>query len=249
MAATEGSTCFLLLPTTFWVLPDVAPLVRTLVARCCRLGQTHNLLPPLGPACCGAGMACRGTKEPAPAQHLILCVLCLPACLAACLHVRFSFDRAPLRRMQQAIAAAGQQQLAQAACWLPPGGALVQQQGGSSHGGGSEAVAAEQARFDLLQPEADAVAAVAASMEEQGSQRLNAEQRQAVAAVVCGAGRAMPFALFGPPGVFWPLQSNIAIYCIEVLLWAWQASLQALLTAHLDLLLTLLALLQAQARQ
>jgi hypothetical protein len=59
----------------------------------------------------------------------------------------------------------------------------------------------------------------------------------------------MPFALFGPPGVFWPLQSNIAIYCIEVLLWAWQASLQALLTAHLDLLLTLLALLQAQARQ
>jgi hypothetical protein len=41
VAATEGSTCFLLLPTTFWVLPDVAPLVRQLqaAAGCCRLGR------------------------------------------------------------------------------------------------------------------------------------------------------------------------------------------------------------------
>mgnify|MGYP001810928834 CR=1 FL=1 len=37
-------------------------------------------------------------------------------------------------------------------------------------------------------------------MHERGSQRLNEEQRQAVAAVVCGAGRAFPYALFGPPG-------------------------------------------------
>jgi hypothetical protein len=43
VAATEGSTCFLLLPATFWVLPDVAPLVRLLPA-----GQAHKLLPPLG---------------------------------------------------------------------------------------------------------------------------------------------------------------------------------------------------------
>ena len=116
-------------------------------------------------------------------------------------HVRFSFDRAPLRRMHQAIAAAGQQQLAQAACWLPPGGALGPQPGGSSQAGQAEALVPAQARLEQLQPEADSVVAVAASMQERGSQRLNAEQRQAVAAVVCGAGRAMPFALFGPPGV------------------------------------------------
>jgi hypothetical protein len=125
-------------------------------------------------------------------------------------HVRFSFDRAPLRRMQQAIAAAGQHKLAQAACWLPPGGAPAAQQGGGSQGGGSETLAAAQERLEQLQPEADAVAEVAANMQERGSQRLNAEQRQAVAAVVCGAGRAMPFALFGPPGGFWVLLRQAA---------------------------------------
>ena len=28
VAATDGSTAFLLLPSEFWALPDVAPLVR-----------------------------------------------------------------------------------------------------------------------------------------------------------------------------------------------------------------------------
>lgn len=55
-------------------------------------------------------------------------------------------------------------------------------------------------RFRRLQPEADDVAAAAAGMQERGRQRLNGEQRTAVAAVVCGAGRAYPYALFGPPG-------------------------------------------------
>lgn len=35
VAATEGSSCFLLLPELFWALPDVAPLVRRRQCRCC----------------------------------------------------------------------------------------------------------------------------------------------------------------------------------------------------------------------
>ena len=35
VAATDGSTCFLLMPKPFWKLPDVAPLVRA--AAPCRL--------------------------------------------------------------------------------------------------------------------------------------------------------------------------------------------------------------------
>ena len=266
MAATEGSTCFLLLPTRFWELPDVAPLVRQqlpaagcrlLTAGCrlltagCRLdSHTKKCRRPW--ACllrCGHDMTkqWRGLKEIVRTGHLNQ-QPCLPASLSACVpacpcphtiqvplldststfgnsglfdglvHVRFSFDRAPLRRMQQAIAAAGQQQLAQAACWLPPGGGLVQEQGGSSQGGGPEVLAAAQERLEQLQPEADAVAAVAASMQERGSQRLNGEQRQAVAAVVCGAGRAVPFALFGPPGVFCILPSSTAAFAKKCLL-------------------------------
>lgn len=31
LAATDGSTAFLLLPAEFWALPDVAPLVRVVL--------------------------------------------------------------------------------------------------------------------------------------------------------------------------------------------------------------------------
>ena len=42
--------------------------------------------------------------------------------------------------------------------------------------------------------------AVADSLQERGSQRLNSEQRTAVASVLLRAGGPRPYALFGPPG-------------------------------------------------
>lgn len=129
-------------------------------------------------------------------------------------HARLSFDRHALRRMQAAIEAASAQQLQQHAVWLPPGEAAPpalpasQQKQSTQPGDGATPAAADgppvsaQAleRLRLLQPEADAVAQFSASMRERGGQRLNAEQRNAVAAAVCGGGRAYPYALFGPPG-------------------------------------------------
>ncbi|KAL4430622.1 hypothetical protein ABPG75_005878 [Micractinium tetrahymenae] len=131
-------------------------------------------------------------------------------------HVRFSFDRLALHRMHAALADAAREQLLPHACWLPPGDGAQGCDGSGSSGGGGGSDAATDAspasagpalsqadleRLAQLQPEAEAVAQVAAGMQERGSQRpLNAEQRQAIAAVICGAGRAMPYALFGPPG-------------------------------------------------
>ena len=109
---------------------------------------------------------------------------------AGLVHVRFSFDRAGLRdRMQGALMAAAQHEAEPRAMWLPP-----------PIEAGLPAAAAALERSLVLQPDAGAVAAATAGLQERGAQRLNAEQRQAVAAVVCGAGRAFPFALFGPPG-------------------------------------------------
>lgn len=51
-----------------------------------------------------------------------------------------------------------------------------------------------------MQPTVQAVSETASSLKERGKQRLNAEQRHAVAAVLEGAGRFAPYALFGPPG-------------------------------------------------
>ena len=45
-----------------------------------------------------------------------------------------------------------------------------------------------------------AVDECAASITERGSRQLNTEQRVAVASVLLGAGGAVPYALFGPPG-------------------------------------------------
>lgn len=44
------------------------------------------------------------------------------------------------------------------------------------------------------------VLAEARAIEEVGKQRLNEEQRIAIASVLCGTGDSAPFALFGPPG-------------------------------------------------
>ena len=144
-------------------------------------------------------------------------------------HARFSFDRGASQRMQTAVEAVAQQQVDEAACWLPPehweapagdgsheadsssGSSAALGTAGSEAAAGAAAAAAAQGsdgaisdgvmqRLKQLQPDAGAVAAVAATLKERGKQRLNAEQRSAVAAVVCGAGRAYPYALFGPPG-------------------------------------------------
>lgn len=130
-------------------------------------------------------------------------------------HVRFSFDRLALQRMHAALALAADRQLVPHAIWLPSGEPMSDsgREGGSggvaeSCAGAGAAVSAgpalsqaERWRLEQLQPEAGAVAVEAGAMRERGSQRpLNAEQRHAIASVVCGAGRAMPYALFGPPG-------------------------------------------------
>ena len=120
-------------------------------------------------------------------------------------HARLGFDRHALRSMQNALGAAGAQQLQPEAVWLPPGDAAPapppawpsqQQAQGTEPALPAEGVE----RLRRLQPTADAVARFSAGMRERGGQRLNAEQRNAVAAVVCGGGRAYPYGLFGPPG-------------------------------------------------
>ena len=143
-------------------------------------------------------------------------------------HARFSFDRGATQRMQAAVEAVAQQQVEEAACWLPPehweapagdgshasdsssGSGAALGTAGSEAAAGAAATAAQGSegaisdgvmqRLKQLQPDAGAVGAVAANLQERGKQRLNAEQRSAVAAVVSGAGRAYPYALFGPPG-------------------------------------------------
>ena len=110
-------------------------------------------------------------------------------------HVRFAPDRESMRRMQRALAAAAHQ-LRDAAfqglavALVPPARPANCQ--------GSPAASLPEAQ--RLQPTTGAVAETSASMRECGKQPLNPEQRAAVAAVVCGAGRAAPFTLFGPPG-------------------------------------------------
>lgn len=129
-------------------------------------------------------------------------------------HARFTFDRGAMRRMRHAVEKAGRQQLRDAACWVTPddSAAPAAASPGSSRTAGSSSVSASRAaalqRLLQLQPEADVVAAAAAAMRERGRQQLNAEQRSAVAAVVSGAGRAFPYALFGPPGAI--LQAIVA---------------------------------------
>lgn len=140
-------------------------------------------------------------------------------------HVRFGFDRLALQRMHSALAQAAARQLLPHACWLPPGKALIGAgDSGSNSDAGTDAAAsagaalstAQLQRLQQLQPEAEAVARAARDMQERGSQRpLNAEQRQAIAAVVCGSGRAMPYALFGPPGKPSP------VHCLRVTLHTW----------------------------
>lgn len=58
-----------------------------------------------------------------------------------------------------------------------------------------------QAAKDVQVPSVGKLQRKAGFMEELGSQKLNSQQRQAVASVLVGAGGgSLPLALFGPPG-------------------------------------------------
>jgi hypothetical protein len=129
------------------------------------------LLPPAFLAAPGLAAALAAGVDPGPA-------------LDGRVHARFSFDRRPLRHMAAALRALP-------AAPAPPS-LLLPCAGAAAH-----LATPPQA---ALQPAAAAVDAHAAGLRERGAQRLNAEQRRAVAALVCGAARAAPYALNGPPG-------------------------------------------------
>ena len=59
-------------------------------------------------------------------------------------------------------------------------------------------------------PTTTEVHSLATSLQERGPQRLNAEQRLAVASVLLGAGGPTPFALWGPPGTGKPGRGVVA---------------------------------------
>jgi hypothetical protein len=97
-------------------------------------------------------------------------------------HVRFTFERASLQRMHAALAMAPVSALP---CrLLPEAGRRI----------------SDDAQALALLPSSTAVSSSAAALPTLGGQPLNAEQRRAVAAVLAGAGRPAPYALFGPPG-------------------------------------------------
>ncbi|PRW57862.1 helicase MOV-10 [Chlorella sorokiniana] len=200
VAATDGSTAFLLLPAEFWEQPDVAPLIPHLAAASSALPEsTHfdGLVHARFSFDRGATRRMQQAIEAAGLQQVSQDACWLP----------------PDDLMEAAAAAEAKR-----------GGSSVADGASGSVGDGASGSAAPSAsgaamaanggnasrtssldedakhRIRQLQPGADAVAAVAANLQERGKQRLNAEQRTAVAAVVSGAGRAFPYALFGPPG-------------------------------------------------
>ncbi|EIE26144.1 P-loop containing nucleoside triphosphate hydrolase protein [Coccomyxa subellipsoidea C-169] len=101
-------------------------------------------------------------------------------------HVRFTFDRTPLRRMHAAVDQASNphfQELPAPKDVLP-----------------DDLYASEPEQETVAGPSLEEVDACAEGICEEGMRVLNFEQRLAVASVLCGAGGGTPFALFGPPG-------------------------------------------------
>lgn len=110
------------------------------------------------------------------------------SCFDGRVHVRFSFDRRPLSHMRTALIAAG---ILAYTRLVPPLASAA-----SGHLMLGE-------RKDYMQPPVAKVEAVAEEMEGaigRSGRKLNREQRHAVAAVICGAGRAAPYGIHGPPG-------------------------------------------------
>ena len=98
-------------------------------------------------------------------------------------HVRFAFDRRPLAQMRAALVSAGKFSYTRL---VPSIEHLMLGE-----------------RKDYMQPTLAKVEAAAEEMDGKfghNGARLNKEQRHAVAAVICGAGRAAPYGIHGPPG-------------------------------------------------
>ena len=94
---------------------------------------------------------------------------------------------------------------------------------------GTAVTASEQPTMQLVEEEA-------ARLQKKGRQKLNAEQRAAVAAVVCGAGRTAPFALFGPPGgtlLLQPVLMHTAVTCAHAQLAGWGRGACLVVSWHL----------------
>ena len=119
--------------------------------------------------------------------------------------------------MQLAVSVAATLVQQSQGCWLPPASIP----GSSQLADGLEPPALDQhlQRWRELQPTVDAVGQVAAGMTELGSQRLNDEQRSAVAAILSGAARAMPYALHGPPGRCALLPAYSSVFSVLRRLW------------------------------
>ena len=176
-AATEGDRVFLLLPPSFWFEPDAAALLPALRAAAAAAAGGG-----------GGGNSSSSNNEPVQqlqeqqqqqqGEQRKQEQLSAVGAFGGLVHVRLTFDRTPLQRMHDALAAA--------ATASPPGCTLVPP--------------VPPQRLAELAPKAADVAAAAAALQEGGCRPLNAEQRQAVAAVLCGGGRSAPYALFGPPG-------------------------------------------------
>ncbi|BDA50870.1 probable helicase MOV-10 at C-terminar half [Coccomyxa sp. Obi] len=101
-------------------------------------------------------------------------------------HVRFTFDRTPLRRMHAAIGEA-----------LNP---FFETLPAPKDNLPDDLFAPAPQQALESGPGLDEVYDCADGISEEGMRVLNLEQRQAVASVLTGAGGGTPFALFGPPG-------------------------------------------------
>ncbi|KAL3141854.1 hypothetical protein ABBQ32_004519 [Trebouxia sp. C0010 RCD-2024] len=149
------------------------------------------------------------------------CMLCVPnldpqsdLARTGLVHVRFTFDRTPFRRMLRALHDAGHHPRAMQL--LPPHiPTMDPPEGSSAHAKASlpsddlfrqallspGPASAPLAAKDVQVPTVGKLQRKAGFLEELGSQKLNSQQRQAVASVLVGAGGGtLPLALFGPPG-------------------------------------------------
>eukprot|EP00887_Chlorella_sp_A99_P008046 scaffold12.g8046.t1 len=201
-AAAEGDRVFLVLPPAFWgeswptgAPTALLPALRAAAAAVAAAAEGGGAGGGEAEARAAAAAAQAAAERRQQGHQAAAEGVPSPPLWDGLVHVRFSFDRNPIVRMHAALAAAVAWDATLLHHPVPP-------------------VPPEQ--LAALAPTGKQVAAAAAGIVEAGSCRLNSEQRQAVAAVVCGAGRAAPYALFGPPG-------ERARPCTSVAASAWRA--------------------------
>ncbi|KAK9825126.1 hypothetical protein WJX81_000626 [Elliptochloris bilobata] len=199
VVATEQATCLLAAPPALWQRVTLAAQAAAKSAPAQNApsaagnGAPTGAKEPGAPAAPAAGgLRSRGEAEsgaPADAGGGVL------------VHARFSFDRTPLRRMHAALAEAAR--AGDDAIRLLPAPGRATGAGLPTHEDFLNAVSAPPRRPHVHTDTLPSLAEVqqrADAIHERGARTLNAEQRLAVAAHLCGAGGRVPFALFGPPG-------------------------------------------------